>query len=258
MLIIDETQNIKKRGAEQIMNFFVHLINSGINLCLIGTPGAYDLFGKELRMTRRLTGNAEIIYNNMEYGDEFIYMLESLWKYQWTEKVIPYHDEFADVFYEETQGISDLVVKLFVYTQQIAIEGGKEEISIGLLRKVAKERFRLLKPMLDAIRSGNPHRIAKYEDIRRIGTEYSPMERAKNELKREVQVINKRSNTTSTTNTVENTKKTSKKVKRQEYMPDDLRYLMQQGHKQEKTPYQVLLENGFVEDTLVWIEGERV
>ncbi|PAD21316.1 hypothetical protein CHH64_09445 [Terribacillus saccharophilus] len=255
LLIIDETQNIKKRGAEQIMNFFVHLINSGINLCLIGTPGAYDLFGKELRMTRRLTGNAEIIYNNMEYGEEFIYLLESLWKYQWTEKVIPYHDEFAEVFYEETQGISDLVVKLFVYTQQIAIESGKEEISIGLIRKVAKERFRLLQPMIDAIRSGNPHRIAKYEDIRRIESEYSALEKAKNETKREVQVTNKRSNITHTMNTVENTKKTSKKIKQQEYMTDDLRYLMQQGQKQEKTPYQVLLENDFVEDTLEWIEG---
>ncbi|PAD39541.1 AAA family ATPase [Terribacillus sp. 7520-G] len=186
LLIIDETQNIKKRGAEQIMNFFVHLINSGINLCLIGTPGAYDLFGKELRMTRCLTGNAEIIYNNMEYGDEFIYLLESLWKYQWTEKVIPYRNEFAEVFYEETQGISDLVVKLFVYTQQIAIGSCKEEISIGLVRKVAKERFRLLQPMIDAIRSGNPHRIAKYEDIRRIESEYSTLEKAKNETKREV------------------------------------------------------------------------
>ncbi len=122
LLVIDETQNIKKRGAEQIMNFFVYLINTGINLCLIGTPGAYDLFGKELRMTRRLTGNAEIIYNNMQYGNEFTLLLESVWKYQWTRNFVPYNEEFGKVIYEETQGISDLVIKLFVYSQQQAIE----------------------------------------------------------------------------------------------------------------------------------------
>ncbi|MBW9234345.1 ATP-binding protein, partial [Leptospira santarosai] len=44
LLIIDEIQNIKNRGADQIMNFFVSLINAGVNLALIGTPGAYALF----------------------------------------------------------------------------------------------------------------------------------------------------------------------------------------------------------------------
>ncbi|MCA1025044.1 AAA family ATPase [Cytobacillus kochii] len=254
LLVIDETQNIKKRGAEQIMNFFVYLINTGINLCLIGTPGAYDLFGKELRMTRRLTGNAEIIYNNMQYGNEFTLLLESVWKYQWTRNFVPYNEEFGKVIYEETQGISDLVIKLFVYSQQQAIENGKEELSIDLIKKVAKEKFRLLQPMLNAIRSGNPHKIAKYEDIRKIELEESDIRKSK-ELKKEEPVKKKKEDKVKATENIEEPKK---KGKRKEYKEDDLRYLLQRGNEEEKSPYQVLLEKEFIEDTSKWIEVEGI
>ncbi|CDO04316.1 Transposon Tn7 transposition protein TnsC [Oceanobacillus picturae] len=249
LLVIDETQNIKKRGAEPVMNFFVYLINTGINLCLIGTPGAYDLFGKELRMTRRLTGNAEIIYNNMEYGNEFTFLLESIWQYQWTRNLVSYNEEFGKVIYEETQGISDLVVKLFVYSQQQAIESGKEELSIDLIKKVAKEKFRLLQPMLNAIRSGNPHKIAKYEDIRKIELDETGIRKSK-ELKKEVPVRKKGEDKAKATKLVGEPKR---KKKRGKYKEDDLRYLLQQG-KEEKSPYQILLENDYIEDTSKWIE----
>lgn len=253
LLVIDETQNIKKRGAEQIMNFFVSLINTGINLCLIGTPGAYDLFGKELRMTRRLTGNAEIIYNNMQYGNEFTFLLESIWKYQWTRNFVPYNEEFGKVIYEETQGISDLVIKLFVYSQQRAIESGGEELSIDLIKKVAKEKFSLLQPMLNAIRSGNPHKIAKYEDIRKIELDETGIRKSK-ELKKEVPVRKKKEDKVKATENIEEPKR---KKKRGKYKEDDLRYLLQQG-KEEKSPYQILLENDYIEDTSKWIEVEGI
>lgn len=247
LLIIDETQNIKKRGADQIMNFFVYLINTGINLCLIGTPGAYDLFGKELRMTRRLTGNAEIIYNNMEYGNEFAFLLESVWKYQWTKNYVPYNEEFGKVIYEETQGISDLVIKLFAYSQQFAIEKGIEELSIGLVKNVAKEKFRLLQPILNAIRSGNPHKITKYEDIRKI--EYEQLEKGR--TRERVNSIPKKRQ--EKVKQVEMDEIPKRKVKSKVFKKDDLRYLLKEK-SDEKSPYQVLLENNYIEDTAKWIE----
>ncbi|UOQ84652.1 AAA family ATPase [Gracilibacillus salinarum] len=254
LLVIDETQNIKKRGAEQIMNFFVYLINTGINLCLIGTPGAYDLFGKELRMTRRLTGNAEIIYNNMQYGNEFNLLLESIWKYQWTQNFVPYNEEFGKTIYELTQGISDLVIKLFVYSQQLAIESGKEELSIGLIKKVANEKFRLLQPMLNAIRSGNPHKIAKYEDIRKIELEESRIKQ-NIAVRKEEPVRKKKEYNVEPPEKVE---KPKQKTKCKEYSEDDLRNLLQLGAKEDKSPYQLLLENNYIEEATTWIDVKDV
>lgn len=253
LLIIDETQNIKQRGSDQIMNFFVSLINSGINLAVIGTPGAYDLFGKELRITRRLTGNAEIIYNNMEYGNEFKLLVETIWQYQWTQKPVRYNDEFSDLFYELTQGVSDLVVKLFAYSQQVAIQTGKEEISIPLIKKVAKEKFKLLNPMLEAIRSGNPYRIAKYEDIRKLevvdNVPVGNVDKCIGVKNGRKQVVDK------VVNEVTTSTETQKKKIRQRYTfkEEDLRYLLQQGLKEDRSPYDVLSENGFIDEMKDWI-----
>lgn len=249
LLIIDETQNIKKR-ADQIMNFFVYLINSGINICLIGTPGAYDLFGKELRMTRRLTGNAEIIYNNLEYGNEFTYLLESVWQYQWTKKFVPLNKELVRVFYEETQGILDLVIKLFVYTQQKAIEIEKEEITVNLVKNIAKEKFRLLRPILDAIRSGNPHKIAKYQDIIRIDVENSNSNTIK-----EIQIIEpkkRKKQYPEVENPVNVRNIRNKNLKG--LQEGDLRLLLEVSENSQKSPYQVLHEFGYIESTQNWIE----
>lgn len=250
LLIIDEVQNIKKRGADQIMNFFVYLINSGINLCLIGTPGAISLFGAELRITRRLTGNAEIIYNNMDNNSEFSFLLETIFEYQWTQHTVDYSDKFKDVFYEETQGISDLLIKLFMYSQQEAIRVGHEELSIKLVKKVARDKFKLLKPMLDAIRSGNPHKIAQFEDIRRLDMEQSIDTRSETPKRkpRRMEVTKE--------NTVQETIKAKKNVKQKGYKVDDLRYLVHRGLKKEKSPYQVLIGSGYIEAASEWIMND--
>src|SRR5699024_7169193 len=244
LLIIDEVQNIKKRGADQLMNFFVYLINSGINLCLIGTPSAYDLLGKELRITRRLTGNAEIIFNNMKNNEEFDFFLQSMWNYQWLQQKSDYSEDYRDVIYEETQGISDLIIKLFVYAQQEAIYTGKEQLSIQLLKKVARDKFKLLQPMLDAIRSGNPHKIAKYEDIRLLEPAIKPTGKTV-----------RKSNTV-----VKHTSSKPQKVSKEKVVPkvnqkptreDDLRYMVKLS--KNKKPYDILKENKLIEGAEEWI-----
>src|SRR5699024_4133441 len=117
---------------------------------------------------------AEIIFNNMQNDAEFDFFIQSMWKYQWLQTPTGYDNDFKEVIYEETQGISDLIVKLFVYSQQEAIHTGREKLSIQLIKKVARDKFKLLQPMLDAIRSGNPHKIAKYEDIRLLEPAIKP------------------------------------------------------------------------------------
>ncbi|WP_082193360.1 ATP-binding protein [Bacillus rubiinfantis] len=111
MPIIDEIQHLQNRGIQQMMNYFVTLMNSfGVPVLFIGTPASYTIFQQEFRISRRVSGNGEIIWNNMDNNKEFRFFLESIWKYQWNRKVVPLTEEMVTVFYEETQGISDLIV----------------------------------------------------------------------------------------------------------------------------------------------------
>ena len=50
-------------------------------------------------------------------------------------------------------------------SQVRAIISGKEVISTDLIRLVAKENLKLVRPMIEALKSGNAKKIAHYEDI---------------------------------------------------------------------------------------------
>jgi len=98
-------------------------------------------------------------------------MLQSMWKYQWTKNICPLTKELKDTLYDESQGIMDLAVKLYAIAQTKAIADGTEAVTPKLIREVAAEKLRLVKPMLDALRSGNMKKIMQYEDIRPISIE---------------------------------------------------------------------------------------
>ena len=66
----------------------------------------------------------------------------------------------------ESQGFTDIAVKLYAITQLRAISiGGDEKITPALIQEVAKDCLSLVRPMLEALKSGDLAEIAKYGDI---------------------------------------------------------------------------------------------
>lgn len=189
----------------------------------------------------------------MEYNSEFKFLLESMWRYQWTKKFTPLTEEFSKVIYDETQGISDLIVKIFVYSQQKAISTGKEELTVELMRNVANEKFKLMREMLNAIRSGNPYKIAKYEDIRRI--ESATIQSANEHPRKPLKAKNNEKPRKNDAKDVATMPEVKKARRNTEYAEGDIRLLLKNGVKQEKTPYKILLEHGFIDDMVQWNVG---
>lgn len=250
MLVIDEIQHLRNRGGEQIMNFFVTLINSfGIPLVIIGTPASYRLFQNEFRIARRITGNGEIIWNNMKNDDEFKLFLNGIWKYQWTKKPVSLSKEVIDIIYEETQGVSDLVVKLFINSQIRAINGGSEKITVKLIKSVAKEQFKLMRPMINAMKSGNPYKIQQFEDIKTILINEDYKFETKDETFKKNMDMNKDKNIEKESRGENNTKEKSSNKLRE----DDLRYLVLQ--EKDLSCYKVLEDNHYIDDLSFWEEG---
>jgi hypothetical protein len=73
--------------------------------------------------------------------------------------------------YQESQGIIDIVVKLFMLGQARAMELGvtrkqPEIMNSELLQKVASDHFKIIAPMINALKSGNHYKIEKYNDLR--------------------------------------------------------------------------------------------
>lgn len=170
ILVVDEIQHLslaRSGGSAQVLNFFTTLINSAqIPVLLVGTPKSLKVLTSEFRQARRsLSGHGGFLWDRLKNDENWALFLSGLWQYQWTRHVEGLTQELSDVMYEETQGILDLSLKLFVMTQVRAIVTGKEKITAELIRKVAKEQFKIIRPMLDALRDGRKTQLLDYEDI---------------------------------------------------------------------------------------------
>jgi len=75
------------------------------------------------------------------------------------------------VLYEESAGIVDFAVKLFLLAQVRAISTEKEAITPEIIRSVAKDSLRLAQPALRAIRTGQMHDVATMTDLHPIDFE---------------------------------------------------------------------------------------
>ncbi len=169
LLVIDEMQNLanSRRGRDDLLNFLVKMDNViGIPVIRVGTNEAEPILTGNFRNARRGTGEGAIRWKRMENNDDWLLFVEGMWDYQWTKTELSFSKEISDVLYDETQGIIDILIKLYKMVQWRAISLGKDEkITIDLIRKVAQDGLYLVKPMLEAIKSGNPKQMAKYRDI---------------------------------------------------------------------------------------------
>lgn len=182
LLIIDEIQHLsigRLGGAEKMLNFFVTLVNT-INLpvVMIGTPKARFIFEGDFRSARRGAGLGSIFWEQMKeepnitfptgsiQKSEWNAFTDKLWRYQWLKNAdITLSDEIRKKWYELSQGILDIVVKLFVLAQFRAIDSGIERITVKVLEKTYQEDLKPIHPMIRALQSGIPNEISQYSDL---------------------------------------------------------------------------------------------
>ena len=178
LLVIDEIQHLsmaKSGGSEKMLNFFVNLVNNvKVPVILVGTPKAIKVLQGDFRQARRGSGlGGDMVCDRIQKDEIWDLLVDSIWRYQWTRKETPLTPEISNVLYEETQGIPDLLKKVYAITQAYAISSGKEEITPQIIKKVAKENLKLVQPMLTALKTNNMREIAKYDDICMAGVDFN-------------------------------------------------------------------------------------
>jgi ABC-type dipeptide/oligopeptide/nickel transport system ATPase component len=168
VLIIDEIQRIKlasSGGSDSLMNFLVQLVNIiGVPIVLVGTPRCLNILTEHFSNARRLEGQGDIMESNYMEDDEiWAHFIENLWKYQYTKIDTPLTSSISKAIYEESYGIIDLAVKLYMLVQWEAI-GGEEKITAGLIREVSKDNLRLVKRSVSNLKSSG-YQAAVSNDI---------------------------------------------------------------------------------------------
>ena len=177
ILLVDEIQHLanSKQDRQKLLNFFVTLENTiGVPVVLLGTPGALPLLQKDFRAARRCCAHGDVFWNPLKWeknieNSEWEMFLKKMWRYQWIREPAAFSYEFVSAMYEETQGIEALAVILFILLQENAIRGAgdghTETITVKDVSETARRHMNIVQPMLDALRSGDQKKIAKYSDI---------------------------------------------------------------------------------------------
>lgn len=168
-IVIDEIQHLldsKGKNLEEMMNYFVTLINEiGVPILMIGTMKTKIILQRDFRQARRGSGIGDMVWEQMKKDDDWDWIVEELWDYQFVKNQTELTDELNEVLYDESQGILDIAVKIFALAQGRAIEDGSEVITPDLLRQVVVDDLKLVRPMLNALRNGHLSELEKYQDI---------------------------------------------------------------------------------------------
>lgn len=169
VLVIDEIQRLNigtSGGAEEMLNFFVMLNNMiGVPVVLVGTFKAVKLLQRSFSFARRSLGQGDIYWSQMAHDATWDYFLERLWAFQYTKVPSPLTPQLNDAMYQETQGIIDIAVKLYMMVQWSIIGNGKELITPKVIHLVAKEKLRLIRKALKALKNGTEENLEMVYDL---------------------------------------------------------------------------------------------
>jgi len=169
VLVIDEIQRLneaKSGGAAKMLNFFVQLMNTiSVPVVLVGTFKALHFMTREFAQARRSAGQGDLIWANLARDDVWDFFIDGLWEYQWTSVSSPLTPALSQVLYEESQGIVDIAVKLYMLAQWHVIGQEDERIYPGLIRDVARESLKLAKPVLDALKTRDIQKLSQISDV---------------------------------------------------------------------------------------------
>jgi hypothetical protein len=168
-LIIDELQNLnraKTQGDQGMLEFLGSMVEDiGVPVIGIGTPAVTRLFANELRIARRSASLGYYEFHRPGPEDPaWIDFMDTLWQYDWTETSSILTPKLRHRFYEHSQGVTALVVALFILAQYRCLLEG-ETLDENLLDEISQCELAPVQAALRALRSKNEDIQKTFNDL---------------------------------------------------------------------------------------------
>lgn len=191
ILHLDEVQNffklpsLKSRRArtatgeselsiveDQALRWILSLTNTWQTPVLMsGTPDGVGALTRRLSNTQRFVTSG---YHHMQpfsgpdcpmFKDVFF---PQLIKYQWLKFPLRESDELRKEVINLTAGIPRLIIALWVAAQRMALERSDDVLRLDDLKTASSHFLRPVQPAVQALRSGDPKLMSRYEDLVRV------------------------------------------------------------------------------------------
>lgn len=143
MLVVDEIQNVvNSKNGKSLIGALTQLINnSGISICMVGTPESTVFFEQAMQLARRSVG---LQYTTMKYDEYFQSFCKVIFKYQFLKNHTEITAAITEWLYEHSAGVVSVVISLIHDAQEIAILTGKEVLNLDTLNEAYQQRLSLL------------------------------------------------------------------------------------------------------------------
>ena len=143
LLIVDEIQNVvNSKNGKNLIGALTQLINnSGISICMVGTPECTRFFEQAMQLARRSIG---LKYTNMQYDDYFRYFCKIIFSYQYVKNKTNIDESIIEWLYNHTSGVTSVVVSLIHDAQEISILNGSEILNLEALNEAYNTRLSML------------------------------------------------------------------------------------------------------------------
>jgi hypothetical protein len=170
-LILDCVEHLLLGSPKDVSEFIAMLINMRdelrVPIILVGTPRAAQILESDVSTSRRIVEGGYHELNRPESPEDpdFSSLCEVLWDHQWVTEATEYSNGMRDQLYDLSQGITGIMITLFIAAQIEAIDSGKEKLTKDLIKRVYDQRFKPLHPIIDALRSGKQSIISQYDDL---------------------------------------------------------------------------------------------
>jgi hypothetical protein len=239
LLVIDELQNLsvaKSGGAEKMMNYFKQLRDDmKVPVLLIGTPEALGVLSGDLQVARRNAGLPPM--QRMSNDEEFSLFCESLFDAQYLRQPMELQRSTTARLHWLSQGIADVVVKIFLGGQRLALSRGQERMDEELLQEVYETDLVFLHPFLDDIRVGKSVDAKLFDEA--LKHPQSPERISRPEPDR---------NQPGGTPIVNGVKPRRTRRRAKEPSKCILVTVVEEGVNDGKSPHRALFENGFIRE----------
>ena len=143
LLVVDEIQNVvdSKNGKNLIGSLTQLINNSGISICMVGTPESEIFFEQAMQLARRSVG---LKYTALPYNEHFCEVCECLFSYQYVKNTTQIDSTTIDWLYQHSAGVISIVVSLIHDAQEIAILDGREVLDTKSLDEAYNNRLSML------------------------------------------------------------------------------------------------------------------
>jgi hypothetical protein len=172
---IKERRRAQVRGApmllrvndDEAVKWVVYVAETAdFPIILSGTADGMSLLSSRLAAAQRLTtAGCHIIPLPSRDDGHAKMVLECLLRYQVLPKELKMSDELLDTVFEYSAHIPRIRAALLHQSQTRAIERGAAGLSIEDLHWTARHGLAALMPAVEALRSGKPDALSRYEDV---------------------------------------------------------------------------------------------